>query len=404
MIAKVARQVRDGAPVLVRTVGRRAVKRAASPLLAVARASGLFGLASGFVSAHEARDSLERAGVKALAIDLSGPPRTLRPLGQGDAPPALKPTTTVATLFDGGVESLSFRDNLVIDPWGRVVFPRATDEDGRQFTLRDLRPWRVPLERPRRVRGSIAYLSDTSVQNFGHWMLYVFPLVGLYREYLGDDPDFFYLGKRTQAWHYDSLAELGISRERILTDAVSGDRMLAAIADSTFPTPTRFLDFTTSALRLPPDPSEPSRRIYISRRLRPTRPLANEEACLAVLERHGFRSYCTEMLTLREERELFANAEAVVAVHGAGVANLLLCPEGCVVVELFAHCFTSTWFAEACAARGQVYASLHGEPMTARGLPGKHQPVFIDTAKLDEVLAAATESVAASRDRDLLTT
>ena len=392
MTARAAQQVREVAPVLARTVGRRAVQGAATPLLAAARASRLFGLASGFVSAAEARASLERAGVRVLEVDLSEPPRTLIPLGRGDAPPAMKPTTTVATLFDGGPDSLSFRDNLVIDPFRRVVFPRATDEDGRQFTFRDLRQWRVPLERPRRVPGSVAYLSDTGVQNFGHWMLFVFPLVQLYREHLGGDPDYFYVGKPIQPWHYDSLAELGITPERILADAVVGDRMLAAIADSAIPTPTRFLDFTTSALRLPPDPSEPPRRIYISRRLRPTRPLANEEACLAVLERHGFRSYCTEMLTLREERELFANAEAVVAVHGAGVANLLLCPEGCVAVELFAHGFTSTWFAEVSAARGQVYASLHGEPMTTRGLPGKHQPVLIDTAKLDAVLAAVTEA------------
>jgi capsular polysaccharide biosynthesis protein len=389
-----------GVPQVARNVGRRALKHVATPVLAAGRASGLFGLAKGFVHADEALESLDSATVRAIELDLSEPRRSLNALGTGDPAPALSPVTARATLFDDTGGRLSFRQNVVVDSHERIVFPRATDEAGRPFTFRDVRPWRSPLEEPRRLSGSIAYLSDTGVHNFGHWLLFVFPLVEFYREYLGGDPEYYYVGRPIQSWHYESLADLGIAPERVLTDAVVGGRNLAVIADSVIPPPTRFVNFTTETLRLAGDSTNARHRIYISRRLRPTRSILNEDECLGVLERHGFRSYCTENLTLREERELFANAEAVVALHGAGVANLLFCHARCTVVELFAHGFTSTWFAEASAVLGLTYASLHGTPTKARGLQRKNHPVLIDTRELDTVLAAATRAAAIRQHDD----
>jgi len=365
-------------------------------MLAAARASGLFGLARGFAHPDEALAALDPTNVQGLVVDLAEPPRPLTTLGAGDRPPTLGPVTTTVTILDATRGALRFCNNLVVDDRDWIVFPRDTDEDRRRFKFRDLRPWRTPLDHSRRVSGSVAYLSNTGVHNFGHWLLFVFPLVQHYREYLGQEPDYFYVGNPIQEWHYDSLAELGIVRDRVLADAVVGDRMLAAIAERPTPSPTRFLDFSTGALRRAHDPSTSSRRIFISRKLRPTRSLLNEEECIEVLERHGFQSYCTETLTLREEAELFANAEAVVALHGAGLANLVLCHPGCVVVELFAHDFTSTWFAHVSAVRKLTYASLHGAATTTRGLPGKHHNVLIDPDQLDSVLAAATQ---AAKDR-----
>ena len=52
----------------------------------------------------------------------------------------------------------------------------------------------------------------------------------------------------------------------------------------------------------------------------------NEDECASVLTRHGFRFVHPETLSFDEETKLFASAEIVVGLHGAGLANLLFCP------------------------------------------------------------------------------
>jgi Glycosyltransferase 61 len=378
--------------------GRRTLKAAAIPVLGAARISGLFGLPRGAIRADEVlATSRAKNGIRQWRTDLSEPRRVLTLLGVGDPSPETQAVTTSVTILDGPADTFAFSNNLVVDHHRRIVFPWELEEDGTPYRFRDLRASWTRLDRPRRVAGSVAYLSNTGVHNFGHWLLFIFPLVNHYRQYLGHDPDYYYVGTPVESWHYDSLATLGIERHRVVTDAVVGDRMLAAIADRAIPPPTSFLDFSTDALRRPRDNSKPGRRIYISRKLRSTRPLLNEEECVEVLEQYGFESYCTETLSLREETELFANAEVVAGVHGAGLANLLFCHPGCVVVELFPHSYPSAWFAEVSAARRITYANVRGLPTTKRGLRPIHYHALIDLERLRTVVAAATETAVDAR-------
>ena len=95
------------------------------------------------------------------------------------------------------------------------------------------------------------------------------------------------------------------------------------------------------------------------------------------LDSYQFEAVRTEKLTLKEETELFANAEVVVGAHGAGFANLLFCHPNCVMVEFFPHRFTSNW-------------------LTTRGRGGRDQRsprnrVREPLRTTDEDLGAATE-------------
>jgi capsular polysaccharide biosynthesis protein len=392
--------VAEGVRRAILYAGKQALKTTATPFLAVARSSGLFGLARGSLHVDEALASHDRnGGVRAWQLDLSEPPRALRTLQTSDPIPPLRPVTTVLTILDGAKGTFAFCNNHVVNDRGMVVLERVTNEDGKSLPFRDLRVGRTPLDTPRHVAGSIAYLSNSGVGNFGHWLVLTFPLVQYYREYLGHDPDYYYVGTPIHEWHYDSLAALGIEADRILTDAVMGDRMLAACADNHVPASTSFLDFSTETLRLPYDSSIPNRRIYISRAVRPLRRLLNEEACTEVMAQHGFQPYRTEKLTLLEERELFANAEAVIAVCGAGLANLLFCHPRCVAVELFPHGFVTpwfdaSWFPELSAVRGITYGSLYGEPTRNWGLRARDYDTLINLDKLDAMLGAATKAAA----------
>jgi hypothetical protein len=392
--------IAEGARRATLYAGKQALKTTATPFLALARSSGLFGLARGrrYVDEELAYHGRE-GGVQAWRLDLSEPPRVLRTLHTSDPVPRPRPVTTALTILDGAKGTFAFCNNHVVNDRGWVILERVTSEDGRTLPFRDLSVGRNPLETPRRVAGSIAYLSNSGVGNFGHWLVFTFPLVRYYREYLGGDPNYYYVGTPIHQWHYDSLAALGIEADRVLTEAVMGDRMLFACADDHLPAPTPFLDFSTETLRLPHDSSVPNRRIYISRALRPRRRLLNEEACMEVMAQHGFQPYRTENLTLHEERELFANAEAVVAVCGAGLANLLFCHPRCVAVELFPHGFVTrwfdrTWFPEVSSVRDITYASLYGEPTRNWGSRPRDYDTLIDLDKLDAMLGATTKAAA----------
>ena len=387
--------------------GKQTLKTAAGPPLAAARASGLFGLARGLTHADEALAHYQAHGtMTGRQVDLSEPPHTLEKLAVSDFIPAMRPVTTALSLLDASRQTLVFSNNHVVDDRGLVVYERLLYENGTSLPLRALRVGRHRLEAPRRVTGSVAYLSNAGVDNFGHWLVLTFPLVRYYREHLGTDPDYYYVGTPVHPWHYESLAALGIEADRVLTEAVAGDRMLFACADTRVPPPTPFLDFSTDALRKPRAATSSGRRVYISRGQRPMRRVLNEAACEELLARHGFDSYRTEELTLSEETELFADAEAVVAPHGAGLTNLLFCHPGCVAVELFPEGFATpwfdaTWYAEISAVRGLTHATLYGDRTESRrkwGVLARDYDTLVNLEKLERVLVAVDAALA---DRSL---
>jgi capsular polysaccharide biosynthesis protein len=61
----------------------------------------------------------------------------------------------------------------------------------------------------------------------------------------------------------------------------------------------------------------------------------NDDAVTAVLEDRGFVLVDPGQLTVADQIRAFANAEVVVATHGAALANLTFCTPGALVIELF---------------------------------------------------------------------
>lgn len=76
------------------------------------------------------------------------------------------------------------------------------------------------------------------------------------------------------------------------------------------------------------------RRIYLSRRDATSRRLVNEAELSALLQRYGFETHVTGEMSLADQIALFSEADAVIAAHGAGMANMLFCPPGATVLEV----------------------------------------------------------------------
>ncbi len=109
--------------------------------------------------------------------------------------------------------------------------------------------------------------------------------------------------------------------------------------------------------------TEPRRRLMI-RRGGPDPRMGEAEAAMAeALARDlGFETLTLEDLTFDQQVAAFAGAEAVIAPHGAGLANLVFADPSCQIVELNRRIGGEDqlrpWFYQLAAVRGMPYAAF----------------------------------------------
>ena len=121
-------------------------------------------------------------------------------------------------------------------------------------------------------------------------------------------------------------------------------------------------------------------KVFISRRGANSRRITNESEVSAYLESHGFSSIQLEELSLAKQIALFRHASHVIALHGAGLTNLIHA-RSCSVLELFptGHGIRPDYY---------QLASIHDLPYFFHALPslnGSHD-VQIPISVLDDFL------------------
>lgn len=104
-----------------------------------------------------------------------------------------------------------------------------------------------------------------------------------------------------------------------------------------------------------------SRRVFSSRRDSPRRQLLNEPALFAELEKLGFDLLCPGEMSVAAQVAAFAQADVIVAPHGAGGGNYLFCAHQAHIVELQQASFTNSGPLSLCRTSGtaawlEVYA------------------------------------------------
>jgi hypothetical protein len=129
----------------------------------------------------------------------------------------------------------------------------------------------------------------------------------------------------------------------------------------------------------PPPALAAGPRLYLDRGASKLRRVANAEALGALLGDAGFEPFTATADNLPEQVARFAAARTVVAVHGAGLANLLFCPPGCRVIEIFPANFVKSTYWWMARRLGLAH-------MAVIGGPGDYDQRF--TVPLDAVAAA----------------
>ncbi len=214
---------------------------------------------------------------------------------------------------------------------------------------------RARLPASLRVPGSLCSLVDfRGWRGYFHWFLDFLPrvLAAEHHARCAGTEVKFLVPASLSPWQAASLARLDIPEEAMIRHDPSAGRsniaagvILAASShrhqhcngapfDAISPLTVRDL---RRRLRCPAEdslaPGLP-RKVFVSRRGANSRRIANESEVSAYLESHGFASVQLEKLSLAEQITLFRHATHVIALHGAGLTNLIHA-EQCAVLELF---------------------------------------------------------------------
>ncbi|MDZ7731074.1 MAG: glycosyltransferase family 61 protein [Natrialbaceae archaeon] len=131
--------------------------------------------------------------------------------------------------------------------------------------------------------------------------------------------------------------------------------------------------------RAPETIPESGDNVYVSRATAVERRVVNEDEVMDVLSRFGFSCYRLEERSLEDNARLFADADAVVGPHGAGLTDIVFADD-CTLVELFGDKVKQP-YRKLAATVGVQY-----EPMYCQA---ESTDIIVDT----DVLASTVESI-----------
>ena len=105
------------------------------------------------------------------------------------------------------------------------------------------------------------------------------------------------------------------------------------------------------------------KRLYVGRLDALHRRVVNETEVARELEKEGFINVVSSRLSFAEQVQLFSDAEVIVGIHGAGLANLLFAPPGAIVVEALDRNTLTRSITRLRPASDKILVLARGEPV-----------------------------------------
>ncbi len=244
------------------------------------------------------------------------------------------------------------------------------------------------IRAPQPVSGTSAVIASTLGMGYGHWLLDELPrLLTLPRSGVDN-----LIAHANSPINRTALTEWGWTGTLLPPDRGAHyqcEQLVIPSLVGTIHQPVRCaLDLISAfTASFHADTSPFGERIYVTRERARRRTVVNESALWAELERTGFVKVRLEDLGWPEQINAFRYAKAVVAPHGAGLANLVFCSPGTRVVELFNRAYVEGCFWRLAALQGLDYrpiVSTGPEPL-GRALTANRLDI---TADLGAVRAA----------------
>lgn len=254
------------------------------------------------------------------------------------------------------------------------------------------------LPKPTKLKGTLAYLSESDPQNYYHWMCGTLPLIRFYQNLVNwTDIDYFYIGKfPLSSFHNETLAKVGICQNKVVQEACGADRILAAIS-------SRFINFNdpiskeayTFTRSLFTDVSyickdNDKLRIYVMRGNVTRRKVINETEVIDLLNKYEFKVVTMDNKTVQEQAEIFSKAEAIVAPHGAALTNLLFAQPNTTVIEILPDGYINNCFYVLANYGNLKYFYMKGEKKYGKN-NAHHIDIYVNLEKLKKICNLALD-------------
>ena len=220
---------------------------------------------------------------------------------------------------------------------------------------------------PTEVPGRLGVLATRGDGNYYHFLHDCLPRIALL-EQCADvaPPDRWYVPQATR-FQIELLALIGIAPDRVVDSAavphVRAETLVVPGLASDVERNPPWVARTLRERLCPPDIARvPGRHLYVTRgSARNNRAVLNEPEVLALLQPHGFEVVDPGAMSVAEQIRTFAEADVIVAPHGAALANLVFCSPGSTVLELFpAMSFVADYWKMAWGVPGLEYRYLGG--------------------------------------------
>ena len=254
--------------------------------------------------------------------------------------------------------------------------------NGRSVELREIRyrPVHATLANrtPDLELDDALWVAERVFDNYSHWFSAHLPKLEMLRREgaLGN----LVLPDKRPAWVDASLARIGIEKDDFLqlpTPGVLRANTLRLVECDRF-RPELLRD---ARARVTGDGPKPDRRVFVSRKLARGRTLLEEAELEPLLLDKGFELVAMEALSFDEQADLMSRTQVMLAPHGAGLTNMLFCPEGARIAEIADPAYPNPNFYAMAAALGHQYDYIAGKGV-GEGHPLRHDlSVRIDDVK-----------------------
>lgn len=268
------------------------------------------------------------------------------------------------------------------------------------------RPWDHPVFyqfkscKVRTLDGTSVLLANPNGSVYFHWILELFPRLGLLEAHGLLPSEFRCLVSKTSSFMTDSLRAAGVPTEKIevldpsfqyhverllTTSDLFPQGMAATLAPWLQKT---FLGRESSIPQTKP-------LIYITRRDNGLRTVEDEAALITIVEELGGEVVTLEGMEVRMQATLFHTAHCIVAAHGSALANLVFCRPGTRVLELYSPAYVRVLYPRIGTALALDYWYLIGSGKREQpGRPGLYASIKIDPLEFRNTLLQMLGSTA----------
>ncbi|MCX7376732.1 MAG: glycosyltransferase 61 family protein [Alphaproteobacteria bacterium] len=209
------------------------------------------------------------------------------------------------------------------------------------FEVRQSVRFKAPLNVSRELNGRPYLVGFTAAWgNYAHWMQQCLPILVAFLDLRKDLPDLRIVLPRfpPDSFQQQTLDLLGIEPDAVEPIAPHevlklSDGMIIPPLDIWNVSPLNAIAAARLASSVPDAPSS-NERVYLHRTVNARR-VANFREVRQLVEHYGFRVVSFEDATLTEQIQTMRKVRNFIGEHGAGLANVLFCPSGGRLLELF---------------------------------------------------------------------